>query len=240
MKWREKDKKAIKDLVHKYNAKVKYWENKGELAPQKIYLKDIKRHIWSREDFNYIMKIYGKYLERGEGRKVITTKSGNTLTKYEYDLKKKLWRRKKRYNEKYIEKLKNTEVVVDGKPMGYTYADPHADQSKIEQHRTTPFILDEEKPVSKKRWELFSKSMDMALSKNPKLIQDQQYKENYIKALKKNNIPTRVIKAVEKLNPEEVVRLLDENYLETVIRFVYDEFNHELVVDRLLAFWCGE
>lgn len=238
MRWKEKDKNELQKLVNNFNSKVKYWSDKGNVTPHKLSVKELKKNIYSRNDFKQIIKSYSKYLKRNEGLKTIETKSGKVVTKFEYNLTKRLWRKKEKWKAQRREKLLNEEVIKDGKKMGYTYSHPYAPQDYLEELEPQQFILDiEENNITKKRWESFSKSVENYISNNHELITDNQYKENYIKALKKSNIPDEIIKAVEKINPSEIVRLLRDNYLQTDISFVYDKYNYSLVIERLKSFW---
>lgn len=238
MKWKEKDKKELQKLVNNFNAKVKYWKDKGNVTPHRLKVKDLKKNIYSRKDYNQLIKSYSKYLNRNEGLKTVETKSGKVVTKFEYNLNKRLWKKREKWKAERLEKLMNEEVVIDGKKMGYTYSHPYAPQDYIEELRPQEFVLDvEENNVTEKRWESFSKSVERFITNNYDLLTDDEYKQNYIKAMEKENIPDEIIKAVEKINASELVTLLRDNYLQTEIYYVYDKFNHSIVVEKLKSFW---
>lgn len=238
MRWTEKDKKELQKLVNNFNSKRKYWSNKGLVVPNKLSIKELKNNIYTRNDYKQIIKSFSKYLKRGEEQKIIETKSGKVVTKFEYNLTKRLWRKKEKWKAERLEKLLNENVVIDGKDMGYTYSNPFAPQQYIEELQPQDFILDvEENNVTKKRWESFAKSVEKHISNNYELINDENYKENYIKALEINNIPDDIIKVVEKISSNEIVTLLRDNYLQTEIGFIYDKFNYSMVVEKLKSFW---
>lgn len=238
IRWKEEDINNVKKLVKNFNSKISYWSKKGYVTPNRISVKDIKKNIYTRADLNQILKSYSKYLRRGEEKKTIETKSGKVVTKFEYNLTKRLWRKKEKWKAQRLEKLLNEEVVVDGKKMGYTYSNPYAPQDYIEELQPQPFVLDvEENNVTKKRWESFTKSVDRFISNNPDLITDEQYKENYLKAMANSNIPDDIIKVVKKVNASELVTLLRDNYLQTEIGYIYDKYNYSTVVEKLRSFW---
>lgn len=237
IRWRDSDKEALQKLVNNYNAKIKYWQDKGKITPQKITMKDLKRNIYSRRDLKQTLNSYGKYLNRNEGQKTVITKSGKEMTEFEYKLTKKLWKKREKWKAERLKRLLNEEVIIDGQDMGYTYSHPYAPQEYIEELQPQKFIFDEEENITKKRWQSFVRGVEKHMTNNYELIIDENYKNNYLKAMQNANIPDEIIKKVKSINANEIVKLLRENYLQTEITYVYDKYNYSVVVEKLKSFW---
>lgn len=238
IRWKKTDKENLAKLVKNFNQKVTYWEKKGVAVPSKIKMKDLKEHIFERKDLEETIKLYSKFLKKG-AEKEIKTRSGNIVTKYEYEREKRLWKKRENYKAKKYKELLNTEVVIDGRKMGYTYSHPLAPPALLKEFSPKPFILDKEqkRKVGNNEWDAFKRSVEKFLVNNPLNETDKRYKENYLKALRNNNIPTQIINAVKKISASELVNLLNQNYLQTNIDYPYDEENHDLIVERLRNFW---
>lgn len=62
IKWRDSDKKKLKDLVENFNRKV---ERVGKNQPKQIKYKDLVSNIRERSDYNRIYNKYSRYLKKG-------------------------------------------------------------------------------------------------------------------------------------------------------------------------------
>ena len=113
--------KEIYRTVYEFNKKVKELEKMdGVLVPNKISTKELKNSVYDRRELRRELKNLKLFLKPG-AEQIIQTQAGLTSN---YDIaifKSNLRSAKARVNAK-IQKLYNTELYLEGKTTGQTYA----------------------------------------------------------------------------------------------------------------------
>ena len=121
-KYSEEDSKRLQKAVNNYNKKVnRLMKSNHPYLPDKVSISEIKSGISNRWDFKREVKYLEQFTTRGSER-LIVTKGGATLTKYEYQL---LEQEQKRLYSKLsykISKYKETKPRVFGVEQEESYA----------------------------------------------------------------------------------------------------------------------
>lgn len=245
IRWTQKTNAQIDKLVEKFNRKIDYHKRKGlKNLPNKITREKIKEGVTDRKELNRKMNSYSIFLKRGN-EKTITTKSGNELTLYEYKKEKRLYNRREKWKAKKLKEMLNKEVIIDGRKMGYTYSHPYAPKQALAEYQPQKFPLDvkRENKLSKNMWESFVNTFERFFVSDYDRKVNEEYKQNYIKALENNNVSQEIIDIVKNTDCDEVCRLLLENYVEAKVDFIYpvddkDKNKNQIEIDnRLYNFW---
>lgn len=88
IKWNKKDYSLLRKEVNKFNRRIKELESFGrKILPEEIKYKDVKENIYSRKEFNRIIKQLEKFQER-KSAEIKELESGEKISKWEYDVLK--------------------------------------------------------------------------------------------------------------------------------------------------------
>lgn len=171
IKWRKKDNQKITSIVRRFNAKLTRTLKKNpELAPylpERLTTAGLREKIKTRQDFNRETKSAERFLKKGS-EEPITTNKGIKSTKWEIqEIRYKV----QQINRQRKTKRKKADVSTEKGTMGTIQA--NSLQPKKFNINT----------ISPANWEAFKKSVEKQVGSNYYQNKDEQYKENYLKAL---------------------------------------------------------
>jgi len=212
MRWSDKDVNEMYRIVKNFNQKVTYhFKNspkKRGYLPSKVSIKDIKKNVTTRKDFNRILNHYERFSRSGQ-EEIITTKGGTTTTK---------WRLKE---AKTAKRIKNIQSAYQDKKLGVPKATAGTmpSQRKIESAKInlepsamTPTELDKFEKMLQKRMDV--KYYDEGYG---------QYMANYLKGIETQlNGDEELRKMILEMDPEDLYKMTAANP-KLQIGFIYDK-----------------
>lgn len=174
IKWRDKDKKELSNLVRKFNSKItrtlkKHPDYKSYL-PERLTTEKLKSLITTRQDFNRLIKKYSRFLKKGAERPILTFQ-GLQTTQWQvqeiiYDVANINRRR-----TKFLKQISNLKDYGKGTVVDY------------ENLGKKTFNLSNIKPQD---FKYFLKSLEKQTSSTYFLDKAKSYKDNYLKAILNN------------------------------------------------------
>lgn len=110
IKWTKKDYSELRKTVNQFNRRVRELESYGrEVVPEEVTYRDIKSNIYSRREFNRVIKELRRFQNRHEAD-VVTLDSGETLTRWELkNIKRGIQRATNRLSKELIEEENSLE-----------------------------------------------------------------------------------------------------------------------------------
>lgn len=115
----------IARVVRNYNAKIKrienYFDSFNYMLPEKMSIKNLKQNVYTRNELRRKLKELQRYSTRGI-EQTMTTKSGYSLSKYEYINLKKETARVKRNITRELTRLESEQPKVFGVKQSKTFA----------------------------------------------------------------------------------------------------------------------
>lgn len=237
IKWRESDLDRLRKEIQRFNAKVSRTEKKHpelkNALPEKIKSTDFMKDIKTRQDFNRELKSLERFSKRGS-EKAITSKTGNTVTKWERQevaYKISQINRERTKERKLLEQLPTTS---QGKPTGLKRGEMQDERLVSLQ----PKKFDFDKIRGGKEWELFKKSVEKQVSQTYKMQKMEDYKENYLKALS-NIFGEYADDLIGKLKDLDAEKLISTFYKEqeATIDFIYDPIALQDRFDVIEQIW---
>lgn len=206
--------KEIYKTVYEFNKKVKQLEKMdGVLVPSKITTKELKNTVYDRRELRRELKNLKLFLKPG-AEEIVQTQAGLT-SKYDIAIfKSNLRSAKARVNAK-LQKLYNTELYLEGKSTGNTYAsmgDPR--WLNLLAKKETLKKIDVTK-LNKEDFKRYSKLVER-LSMSDK---NREWKESYLEILlktgKEYNIDEKYLKNIHdkmmKLSPKDFVNIYNKD-----------------------------
>lgn len=213
IRWRNKDNVTIRRAVKNYNAKVrrleKKFKDKPHLIPERVKVRDLRKQIKTREDFNVVLKNL-KSLTKRESEQIVTNTHGVETTKFQIEVAKRNVRRANVLKRRERERAK-INLPKKGR-LGL-----------IEEHDFTPEKFDFNKSKRQDDFKGFTERLRQRALTSIRDERLEQYKENYITALRRA-LGSHANSIIEKIKNVSADRLLDSKYLDErySVDFVYD------------------
>lgn len=152
IKWREIDEAKARKAIKNFNAKIDYQKRVhpelSETLPEKMSMKDFKKNVATRADFNRKMKSVQNFSKRGV-EKAVTNIAGEKTSVWRLQETKKNVARINRQRKKEYEQLNNSPVYIDGKKVENV-----ARMAEIQTKKSIKFDFDKSK---KGEFEQFAK-----------------------------------------------------------------------------------
>jgi len=231
MRWSDKDVNEMYRIVKNFNQKVTYhFKNspkKRGYLPSKVSIKDIKKNVTTRKDFNRILNHYERFSRRGQ-EEIITTKGGTTTT---------TWRLKEAKTAKRIKNIQSTyqdkKLGVEKPTAGLMPSQRQIESAKIDIN------IDELDPKQ------FDKYDEMIKKRMKEDYYDQGYEtymENYLKGidsiLRGDEELKEMVEGLDKedlfkmtvMNPKLQIRAMYDNQqtIETKVDYIKEEFKRSI------------
>jgi hypothetical protein len=244
IRWRESDAEKLEKEIKRFNNKI-YRTNHlhpelASIQPETIKKKDKEKIIEQlkqapRNETKKKINELDRYLKKG-AEKAITSKTGNTVTKYEkkeVGLKVAQINRERTKERKFAE---NLDVTSRGKSLGMKRKEMGSERL----NELKPKKFDFDKIRGGKEWQKFKETVYKQTDINDKNFQYELYKKNYITAMKSayGEHANDVIEIIEGLPAKTVV---DTYYKEqeASISFHYEPQEMQLKLDILFDIWSG-
>lgn len=224
IRWRKSDTQELNRLVKNFNQKVSYHQKKhpefSESYPEKYSVRELKRIIKSRNDFNLVCKKLARFSKRG-AEKLITNKQGVTLTKYEI--------KETAINTRYANKqLKKLAEELQKLPKKIGGVDAPNVQQKVNEDRVKPFQEPKfEKAKNAQHFRDFSKAAERKMFDSSADIADQLYFNNLKLSVDMStsistDFKSKIKKLLDRIGINNVITLYNEGYEEVTFDFFYD------------------
>lgn len=222
IKWRPIDNKKLSQAVRSYNSKLTRTVNKypelKDYMPPRVNVKDLKKEITNRADYNRIIKSLKRFLKKG-AEKPIITKGGVKTTRYQ---KRELQLNIQRINR---ERAKQRARIQNAKEHG-TY--------DIMYNETLIPKRSDIENIKVKDWDKFVESIEKQAKGDYYSEKNRQLKENWLSAFDTifGQMGGSVRTAVE-LMPSDV--FVDSFFYDDImsIDFVYDPLEAEVKLDAI-------
>lgn len=214
IKYRESDLNEMRRMVKNFNQRraynIKHHPETADLQPPKMSMKEVKKSIYSRDDFNKWKKQTKSYT--AETAKVKTNKYGVQATQYEIDIVKK---RVQARNRRKADEQRKKDVYINGKKL------KTAERVTSEQDKT-PTKQGFKTAKSQKAWEEFKKAFKKMEGKRQQ-DEIQAYYHQLKAAFEKNVGNDEVWLLYETLGSEKIYQLYLDGLNSVDMDFVYDE-----------------
>ncbi len=244
IKWRSGDQQKLENEIKKFNAKIyRTRVNHPELKdvlPKTILKEDKQQIIESlknnpRSEFNKTINSLDRFLKKG-AEKPITSKTGNTITKWEkkeVGLKVAQLNRERTKERKKIEAM---DVTSQGQPVGLKRGEMGSERMNALKPKKFNF----DKIRGGKEWEKFKASINKQTSSTARNELMEQYKQNYLTSLDTayGGYADDVRKIIEEL-PADVVNETYYKEQEATITFNYEKQEMEFKLDVIRNIWTG-
>lgn len=182
IRWRESDTQQLAKVVKNFNAKINRILKKNPDAssylPQKLSMKEARKMIETRADFNRLTHSLQRFSKRG-AEKAVSSSRGAKATEWEvkeFNRKQAIVNRKRK---KEKEKVVAQEVKIGGKGTGQTRARMGSIKENDLHQMRKNF-----KNMSQKEWDLAMRNIDAQLNTTEQHEKRKRMRENYIKGLR--------------------------------------------------------
>jgi hypothetical protein len=241
IKWRESDAEKLAREIERFNAKIYRTRNRHpelkSILPETIKKEDKQKLIQelraqTRSEFNKAIKSLERFSRKG-AEQAITSKTGNTVTKWEkreVGIKVAQINRERTRQRKIAE---NMEVTSRGQSVGMKRGEMGSE--RMNELRPKKFNFDKIK--GGKEWEKFKASVDRQASYEDKLEKMETYKRNYLKGLDSYGGYADHIKAIVEGLPAELVVEIYYKEQEATITFHYEKQDMDAKLDVLERIW---
>lgn len=225
IKWRKSDQEKLAKTVKTYNAKIarkaKKTPEAASFLPTKVNVKDIKKSISTRNDFNKIIARLER-VKKKDAFDLIQTSSGNIITKYE---KREVAYAIREINRKRAALRKQANVSTEKGTMG-----------AVRSMNINP-KKNNYQSIRKSKWRLFVENVERQATDKYYEEKNELYKENYIKGLKTVfGEKTPLIGKIRMLSAKKLVELYYEEP-DMQLEFLYsseDARVKELVITEIV------
>lgn len=193
-----------------------------DILPEKIKLRDIKKNILTRKDLQFELSRLRAFSKRS-ALDIVDVKGGARVTKWEYQQAKRMLRR---INNRKAKARKEADVSTEKGTMGSIARNNLNDKQFLGNK-------------GQQSWSNFYDSLLKQYADAFWLASDENYKKNYLKALKEvlgaSNSPyyNKIKKIVEGLSASQLVQAQYDIPL-LVINFIYPDSN-EIELDEEIA-----
>lgn len=228
IKWTKGQNKKLQKAVKRYNAKIEREMKKNpaleETTIRKRTVKELKQEISTANDLNVILR----ELDRAFGKKafeVTYTQGGFPLTRYEITNTRLQVQRINKARKKQREKIPE-------KPEYYGTVEVIKKQA-LPDRRVPDFDN-----IKKEQWDKIAASLRNQQLDNYYENRDQQFKDNYIKALRENfgSNAIDIIDLLSNISGGDMIKEMYGNY-DLSIDFIYAPEEAEAKLQLLLETW---
>ena len=214
IRYTQKLNKEIYRTVYEFNKKVKELEKMdGVLVPNKITTKELKNTVYDRRELRRELKNLKLFLKPG-AEQIVQTQAGVT-SKYDIAIfKSNLRSAKARVNAK-LQRLYNTELYIEGKTTGQTYATMGDTRwLNLMAKKKTLSEIDINK-LSREQFKRYTKMVErLAMSDK-----NREWKENYLDLLLKTgyeygvdkDITDNIKNKMMKLSPKDFMKVYNKS-----------------------------
>lgn len=219
IKWRESDKKELSRLVKNFNAKIRRLEKKigpGEVLPETVSLRDLKKSILTRKEFNREVKALQRFTQRGSEKFVSVPDNDNNLkiTKWQMKEMKSLEKLELKRIEKQKERLANMPATLKRQPLGYSalQRQEFIGMGRVEDRELEPTKLFT-RTMSKRELKAKYRVLRNRSRSGFFIEKDKQARDNFIKGLTLNyaeNDVKDVVEAIEKMPLDDFMEIMYE------------------------------
>lgn len=234
IRWRESDTRELQRTVKNYNAKINRLIKKNpemsDFLPEKVTMKDARKSIETRADFNRLTKSLQRFSKKG-AEKPVSSKRGAKATQWEVDEFKKKQQIENARRTRERKKLEQQEVKSRGKTTGVT----RAEMGSIKENSLKPSKKRFDN-LSQKEWELAKKNIDNMLNANFRDEKRQKMKDNYIKGLIEAGFPDEVIDLVRGMDLDKFLETVETDQ-EATFDFIYDPLELQVKSEALKEVW---
>lgn len=246
IRWREVDEETLRRTVNNFNAKIyrirrknpvyddfpDYTENYLPKPILKADYEDLKKKIYSRNDFNKLVNRYQRFTKPGAEEPVKTERSGKTTKWFENELSIGN-RTANQIKANDLKRLGDQPLTSSGVPQGGT----RKQQGDIWREELKPRDMNI-KNKSSKELEKALEDIDSIIFDAERLLGLSSYRDNYLSTMEDMGYPDDLISLVESI-PLDV--FYDTTKLDTDanIEFLYWEDYNEYVwkCARLRNLW---
>lgn len=244
IKWRKSDAEKLDAAIKSYNKKIYNTRHRNpelkDIIPDTIKKTDRNKMLKElkslpRNEFNKQIKSLERVLNP-DAFKPVTSKTGNTVTKYEkreVGIKVAQINRDRTKERKAIE---NMDATSRGEKLGMKRGEMGSE--RLNALKPKKFNFD--KIRGGKEWEKFKASIDKLSAPTARAERMEEYKANYLKGLQNafGGYADDIIKVIEGL-PADVVVETFYSEQEATIDFFYEPQEMELKLDMLNDLWAG-
>lgn len=235
IKWSEKDKNKLKNSVRRFNYKIDKLIKNGVDAnylPDKVKVKDIKKLINTRNEYNLKINQLNRFLRKG-AEDIIESENKIKTTKYAINESVIMKRSINIERKKERERISEIEITDRGKKTGFKRGEVVNDRMDENRPKTAKF----ENIKNQTNWNKFYKNLEREYMERNN-ARKELYKNNYIKSLRENygRKANKLIKTIENLPAEYVV---DMYYKEeqAKISFNYENLDQNARLDTITEIW---
>lgn len=209
IQWRKKDYKKLRSEINKFNRRINKLENSGKsiILPDVLKYKDVKSNIYTRKEFNRVIKSIQAFNDNLSSQERTVLHSGLEITKWE---------------ERQLKKLKKTAVknlTKELKELDRGFGTGNTRRNEIKS------TLESLEGWENKRYEQFRRIRNRIKYlgySDLEIKQAKLFQRNFIKAYKKMGRTEIVEKAKEFKNPLEFWDFIKNSEL-TDITLSYDQ-----------------
>lgn len=232
MRYREEDEIRLKKTVDKFNRKVRKLEKAGQVAPEKISLREERKYVTeSRQDYNREIRRLERFQREAAAKPITFPQYGVTVTHWEaVETARQI-----QINNRKRAKLKAEFDTVDVKSKGKQVLGDDGKPLKRAQmqgpmtNALNPKIVDMKKTYSKKAFAELQKSVKKEAQKNYWDKRTVQWQKNYIKALNlafPGKEGAKLRKQIKSMTPAEFEKVMRSDQ-DANIAFQYNASTHK-------------
>lgn len=236
IKWRPIDEKLLQRSVRNYNAKRRRLINIDpsieEYLPSSASIRDIRRNITSRRDFNNAINRLQRFSRRGSEK--LIERQGTVLTEYEYKELQYSIRRLNARRKKERINLNSQLLKTRGESTDYTVGMADIEVRSLRSRQLNI------RNKSRKELEKYFDILDTLGTDKYAEQRAELYRSNYLKAFMRefNGMPyfDEFYKQLENLPKEAFINILRTD-TEGGIDFIYDDFERVARYTAIAGVW---
>lgn len=228
IKWREKDILNLRNAVRQFNSKLTRLEKQGKnlemFMPERKNVKELKKAITSRDEYNKTIQSMKSFLKKG-AEDIKISEKGLAVTKWEIQQVRNMEARARHLHNKYLEQMKKgTEKITT---------------SKGEEEQALPTFDFSKRSIAD--YQRYLKILKQRVSGDYYIDKQNLYLVNYIRSIYKRYGKTEkvdeLVDHLLNLGADEVVRQFYQN-IELTIEFTYDlTLSDDQLFDKLKEKW---
>lgn len=232
--WRESDEQRLTRTVKNFNAKINRIIKKNPEAvdylPAKITKAELREQIKTRADFNRVTNKYARFSRR-DAEELVTTNKGFQLTQWEVQEFKIAQRTDNARKTRERKRLEAQAVTTRGEETELT----RAEMGSVKNYNLEPSHKDPMN-MNAKEFERAFGALERRIMGGADKERKEQYRWNYLVALKELNYPQDIIDHILQMDLNEFVdkSLNDE---QGTIEFIYDPIEAQARIDYIREVW---
>lgn len=225
IRWRKKDRKAISTLARVFNSKITRTLNKNpefkDYLPDRIVVADLVDQIKTRQDFNRIMKSFGRFMKKG-AEMVVANNNGVKTTKWEL---REIGYKVAQVNRDRTKERKEKHLIAS------TYK---GTMGTLKENELRPKKFNFE-TMTKRGFEKYKATLEKQVASNFEELRAKSYVENYCKAIDSElgEWGTEIKERVRKIPPQRFYEIYYEDP-QLQIDFVYDPHEAQMITEQIL------